>query len=143
MRPGLTEANVPANVSAFVRSEKRFIRQEVDLKFRKALLEFVAQDGPPTARFHIRNALDQGPSRGGVQETISYFGDELDVKLKLTAQIVDGLEISVPGFKKWLELTGFGNDKAMIRGFVAWAEHKAGKGRVITGVKEVAEEQRS
>jgi len=67
-----------------------------------------------------------------VQETISYFGDELDVKLKLTAQIVDGLEISVPGFKKWLELTGFGNDKTMIRGFVAWAEHKAGKGRVMS-----------
>jgi len=139
MRPKLTEANVPTNVSAFVQGGKRHIRQEVDTKFRRALREFVAQDGNATAWWLISNALSNGPSRGGVQETISYFGDELDAKLKLTAQIIDGLEISLPGFKKWLELTGFGNDKTMIGGFVAWAEHKAGIGRVITGVKEAAE----
>lgn len=136
MRPGRTEASLPHELTSFVREGKRFIRQDVDARFRRALIEAVAQDGGPSARFHIRNALDNGPSRGGADEAMQYFGDELWTKLMLTAQIVDGIEISVPGFKKWLQLTGFGNDKTMIKGFVAWAEHKEGKGRVITGVKQ-------
>lgn len=131
MRPAMTAVDIPSNMTAFVQGNKRHIRADVDAKFRRALREAVALDGGPSARFHIRNALDNGPSRGGAAETIRYFGTELDVKLAITAQIVDALEISVPGFKKWLELTGFANDKTMIRGFVAWAEHKSGKGRVM------------
>ena len=136
MRPGRTEAVLPHDLTSFARDGKRFIRQDVDSKFRRALSEAVAQDGGRSARFHIRNALENGPSRGGANEALRYFGKELWIKLALTAQIVDGIEISVPGFKKWLQLTGFGNDKTMIRGFVAWAEHKEGKGRVIAGVKQ-------
>lgn len=136
MRGGRAEALLPRDLTSFAREGKRFIRADVDLKFRRALMEAVAQDGGQKARRYIRQALENGPSRGGVNETLQYFGAELWTKLTLTAQIVDGIEISVSGFKKWLQLTGFGNDKTMVKGFVAWAEHKEGKGRVITGVKQ-------
>lgn len=124
------------NAFGFVRNGIVNIRSDVDRRYRKALYEAVSQDGNAQARWLIRNALDNGPSRGGAAESIRYFGDGLDANLKLTGMIVDGIEISVPGFKKWLELTGFGNDKTMIRGFVAWAEHKHGWGKVMTGVRE-------
>lgn len=136
MRPGRAEALLPHDLTSFAREGKRFIRQDVDARFRRALIEAVAQDGGPKGRRYIAQALEKGPSRGGKAETELYFGGELPIRLAITAQIVDGIEISVPGFKKWLELTGFGNDKTMIKGFVAWAEHKEGKGRVITGVKQ-------
>jgi hypothetical protein len=136
MRPEMTAVNIPANVSAFTSAGKRHIRAEVDVKFRKALREAVKTDGGATAVFHICNALANGPSRGGATEAMKYFGSELDLKLALTAEIVDALEISVPGFKKWLNLTGFGNDKTMIKGFVAWAEYKSGRGRVMTRLND-------
>lgn len=139
MRPPLAPVEIAPNVSAFVQGEKRFIRADVDARFRKMLTEAVAQDGNPSARFHIGNALEKGPSRGGVQESIAYFGKEIDVKLAITAGIVDALEITMPGFKRWLQLTGFGNDKTMIRGFVAWAEHKNGIGRVNSSARAIAE----
>lgn len=138
MRPEMTAVNIPANVSAFTSAGKRHIRVEVDARFRKALLEAVRTDGGATATFHIRNALDSGPRRGGALEAMKFFGNELDLKLALTAEIVDALEISVPGFKKWLYLTGFGNDKTMIKGFVAWAEYKNGRGRVMTRLNDIS-----
>jgi hypothetical protein len=138
MRPEMTAVNIPANISAFTSVGKRHIRVEVDAKFRKALLEAVRTLGGATAAFHIRNALDNGPRPGGALEAMKYFGAELDVKLALTAQIVDALEISVPGFKKWLNLTGFGNDKTMIKGFVAWAEYNDGRGHVMTRLNDMA-----
>lgn len=139
VKPSVTEFQVAPNMAMFAKSGRRHIRKDLDVHYRKGLAEAVALDGDAAARFHIANALYNGPSAGGATATAAYFGAELDVKLKLTAMIVDGLEISLPGFKKWLEMTGFGNDKTMIRGFVAWAEHKEGWGRVITGVKEVAD----
>ena len=44
--------------------------------------------------------------------------------LKLTARMVDNLEVAMPGFKVWLHLTGYGNDKTMIKGFLKWAEYE-------------------
>jgi hypothetical protein len=139
MQPKKAMTNLPAgvNVSAFVQGGKSHIRKDVDEKFRKVLTEAVNREANFRARFHISNALHNGPSRGGVDESITFFGDELSVKLALTAEIVDALEISVPGFKKWLELTGFANDKTMIRGFVEWAEFKNGRGKVMTNLADI------
>lgn len=113
------------------------IRGDVDQKYRRALLEAARQRGGKTALWHIRNSLDNGPSRGGLAEAMKYFGwaDLQHPDLVLTARIVDGIEIAVPGFKKWLELTGFGNDKTMIKGFIAWSEFTLGKGHVIGEAK--------
>jgi hypothetical protein len=125
--------------TAIVKDRVAHVRLDVDRRFRNALKEAAAQDGGKTARDLIARALEAGPSRGGVIETVNHFGAELRLKLALTAQIVDGLEIAVPGFKRWLELTGFANDLTMVKGFVARAEFKAGRGRVIAGVQRAFE----
>lgn len=129
----------PNDQTAYVRDGITHIRSDVDQRFRNALREAAVADANKTARWYIHRALANGPSRGGVRETMAHFGAELNVKLALTADIVDGLEISVPGFKKWLELTGFANDLTMIKGFVAWAEYKNGQGRVIPTVRPAFE----
>lgn len=134
MRNGIRLAG-PNDATAFVRDSRVSIRKDIDHRFRQALREAVVQDGGTTARHYIIRALDNGPSRGGVRESMAFFGAELNVKLALTAEIVDGIEIAVPGFKKWLELTGFANDLTLIKGFVAWAEFKNGQGRVIGTVR--------
>lgn len=136
MRPGHVSLERNDGAAAFVKDQVAYIRGDVDARFRAALREAVAQDGGKTARHLIHRALDQGPSRGGALEAMRYFGPELQCKLELTGDIIDGLEIAVNGFKRWLELTGFANDVTMIRGFVAWAEFRNGRGRVIGGVKQ-------
>jgi hypothetical protein len=136
-KKAMTDLPIGQNISAFVSGGRSHIRKDVDERFRKILMEAAARDSNWASRWLIRNALEAGPSRGGAEESIKYFGDKLDLKLKLTAEIVDALEISAPGFKKWLQLTGFGNDKMMIRGFVEWAEHKNGRGRVLTSLAEI------
>lgn len=103
-------------------SGRRQIPLDIDRKYRKGLIEAAAK--APRAQRQFRIALGAGPDRDGVQGAIRYFGNDLDLKLKLTAQMVDNLEVAMPGFKRWLEVTGFGNDKRMIRGFVAWAEYE-------------------
>jgi len=117
---------------AYVMGKQRAIRVDVDRKYRLGLIELVRADGGRQARWHIEKALANGPSRGGYAEALSFFGNEFDLKCKLTAPIVEACEVSLPGFGRWLELTGFGNDKSMICGFVAWAEYKNGKGKVMT-----------
>ena len=131
-RPGQIRIQNPDGATAFVKDQVAHIRTDVDRAFRKALVEVVTKDGGKTARNLIVCALDRGPSRGGAMQTMRHFGKELSTKLALTAQIVDAMEITRPGFKRWLELTGFANDLTMVKGFVAWAEFKAGQGRVLT-----------
>ena len=130
--------DLPETLASFSQHGRTHIRKEVDEKYRRGLKEAVRHAGE-TARFHIRNALSNGPSAGGAAEAMKYFGAELDIKLKISAGVVDGVEVSLPGFKKWLEMTGFGNDKTMIRGFVAWAEFVACKPRVDSAIKLAAE----
>lgn len=124
------------DLTAIVHDRQVHIRQDVDQRFRRMLTEAVASRGGNRARRLIARALQDNPSRGGVAESVRFFGDGLQEKLAVTAQIVDGLEITTPGFKRWLELTGFGNDVTMIRGFVAWAEHTSGRGHVIGSAKQ-------
>lgn len=132
MQPRLIGADLPTNVRAFTQGKYRHIRSDVDGAYRRGLREGAASEAGSKGYRFIVQSLRNGPSRGGVGETVAFFGAALDLNLKLTAQIVDALEISMPGFKKWLELTGFGNDKTMVRGFVAWAMHKGGRGTVLT-----------
>jgi hypothetical protein len=101
---------------------ERAIPLDIDRKYRAGLLEAAAK--APRALWHFRIALDAGPDREGAQGAIKHFGKDLDVTLKLTAQMVDNVEVAMPGFKAWLHVTGFGNDKNMIKGFAKWAEYE-------------------
>lgn len=117
------------------------IRADVDMKFRQGLTEIVSKDGGCYARWQIKNALQNGPSRGGYVEAAQYFGKEFDTKLKLTVPIVEACEVSMPGFGKWLEQTGFGNDVEMIKGFVLWAEFKNNQGTALPTVFDQVREK--
>lgn len=135
-RPGQTRIERDDGATAFIQDKVAHIRADVDQRFKKALLNACAQDGNKTAWRLFHKAIHAGPSTGGAVEAMRYYGGTLQANLLLTAEIIDGLEIAVPGFKKWLELTGFANDLTMIKAFVAWAEFKNGQGRVISGVKQ-------
>ncbi len=100
----------------------RAVPLEMDRKYRRGLLEAAAK--APKALWYFHIALDAGPDRGGAAAAIKYFGKDLDLTLKLTAQMVDNLEVAMPGFKAWLHVTGYGNDKTMIKGFAKWAEQE-------------------
>ncbi len=117
------------------------IQRSVDQRYRDGLMALAKENGGRTAIWHILNSLTNGPSRGGYAEAAKYFGSEFDTKLKLTAPIVEACEVSMPGFAHWLVATGFGNDKSMIKGFVAWAEFTTGKGKVMTGIGDWAKER--
>jgi hypothetical protein len=111
------------------------IPADIDRRYRAALLEG-SKAGGHRAHWHISNALQNGPSRGGLAETLAYFKEHDASFLACTAELVDGLEITVPGFKRWLEATGFGNDVRMVRGFLAWAEHVDGKGAILPNAEK-------
>lgn len=116
---------------------RRQIPIEVDRKYRKALLEAAAK--APRARRYFLQAFEAGPDREGVQGAIRYFGKDLDLYLKVTAQMVDNLEVAMPGFKRWLEVTGFGNDKNFIKGFIRWIvpENGAQVEHILPSVRRV------
>jgi hypothetical protein len=97
------------------------IPTHVDKRFRDGLKAAAATVSVKVG-WAIRTALDEGPRPGGAKEAIAYFGAELDLKLKLTAPIIDLLEVSMPGFKRWLVATRFADDRHMIAAFVQWAE---------------------
>jgi predicted phage tail protein len=69
---------------------------------------------------------------------MAYFGPRMDEVMHLTAPIVDALEVAMHGFKRWLEVTGFGNDKTMFKGFVKWAENR----ELFTGAGDILEATR-
>jgi hypothetical protein len=105
---------------------------KVDRAFRQGLLD-AAGTVSPKVRWHIDKALRNGPSRGGYPEAQAHFGGDLIEKLLPTAPIIDTLEVAMPGFKRWLEFTGFADCKHMIAAFLAWAEvrHPFEGGRAV------------
>lgn len=112
----------------------KLVPAEVDRAFREGLLKAAATVSPKV-RWQFDKALRNGPSRGGYPEAAAYFGGDLIEKLVPTAPIIDMLEVAMPGFKRWLEFTGFADCKHMIRAFLAWAEarHAFEGGRDVLG----------
>lgn len=115
----------------------RHIPTSVDRRYRQGLWAAAAKAGPKV-RWHIHHALRDGPSYRGAAETMEYFGARMQEVMVLTAPIVDTLEVAMPGFKAWLEISGFGNDKTMFKGFVKWAEHR----EKFTGAGDILEATR-
>lgn len=109
----------------------------VDRRYRQGLWAAASKAGPRVA-WYIHRSLRDGPSRQGAAETMAYFGERMKEVMVLTAPIVDTLEVAMPGFKRWLEVTGFGNDKTMFKGFVKWAENR----EKFTGAGDILESTR-
>ena len=105
----------------------RGVESNADAAFRNALLAFA----PEAPRKHILEALRNGPTGDGGKHAIRYFGaDKIQGIAEQVRPLTDAIEIAFatklgrPGFKQWLNITDFGNDYRMIKGFVAWAELK-------------------
>lgn len=99
----------------------KLVPTDVDRAFRQGLL-MAAGTVSPKVRWQIDKALRNGPSRGGYAEAARHFGGDLMERLLPTAPIIDTLEVAMPGFKRWLEFTGFADCRHMIAAFLAWAE---------------------
>ena len=72
--------------------------------------------GPKIGRM-MRLALSGGekPIGGGVAEAMKYFGDNLTVVLKLIAPAIEAIDDMLPGFRLWLDATGYGDDRFMLK----------------------------
>ena len=118
-----TAFSSPPKLPEFTRENGQIlIRQDVDMRYRKALVDLAAQAGPDYAKA-VMNALNDGPSRGGMKEAQQTLGDDLHPLLLRTVPLVEYLESQCKGMKRWLELTGFGNDVNLIKVFVKWADY--------------------
>jgi len=66
--------------------------------------------------------LANGPRAGGKEESLRHYGslDRLQEVLQYVTPLVEELDRRVPGFGRWLEHTGFGNDVGMIGALAFW-----------------------
>lgn len=113
------------------------VRADVDHRFRTALLNAAREAGGKRAHRLICRALLVGPDRDGIAACMRRFGsaEHLQAALAGTESIIDGLEVTCPGFKRWLDLTGFGNDPTMVEGFAAWVERTDGPEKMLAGMR--------
>ena len=71
----------------------------------------------------MKKALDETPGPLGRLRSQKFFGiAELYAILERTAPVIDECEDHCPGICKWLTVTGYANEPAMIKAFAAWAE---------------------
>jgi hypothetical protein len=99
------------------------VRADVDRAMRRQLVELAELESPSIAH-DIRVILQRGPSKGGAKEAQQHYGDRLHETLLVTVPLVEWLEKMIPGIKRWFEVTGFGNDIAMVKVFVDWARER-------------------
>lgn len=101
---------------------RRWIAKTDHLRIGNLLIEYANEFGNPVADL-VRTALDQGtPMGGGADEAVRYFGKSIAEIGYITAPLVTALSGMIDGFVEWLELTGFGDDRFLIKAFIVWAE---------------------
>lgn len=88
----------------------------------KAFRTFLLVASPESVGKMLREVLTAGPMPNGAQRASDYYGLDLHDVLLRTVAVVDEIEWLMPGFKKWLDATGFGNDYRMIAAFAKWAD---------------------
>ncbi len=104
-----------------------WVDRESDEQFRRLLIH----GAPASVARKIHLALSQTPQTNAREEAERHFGAELPELVKILTPLITGLEnyfdsIGAEGFVRWLDVTGYGNDKAMISAMVEWATMKRG-----------------
>ena len=105
-----------------------WIDRESDDRFRKLLIHGAPA---PIAR-KIFLALAETPQANAREKAEKHFGAELPAVIETVTPLIGALEnyydrIGARGFVEWLDVTGYGNDVAMITAMVEWAAMKRGK----------------
>jgi hypothetical protein len=78
-------------------------------------LLIVAQAFGPKVFGLMRDALQGAePRGGGIEETRKFFGENFEAACYVCAPVVVAIDNMVPGFKDWLEVTGYGDDRLMM-----------------------------
>ena len=74
----------------------------------------------------MRATLDKGvPQGGGAAGAITHFGLQHEAICYLCVPVAIAIDGMLPGFKLWLEATGFGDDKYMMMTLAEMANHLA------------------
>lgn len=88
----------------------------------KAFRSFLLGASPWPVRIMLSDVLADGPMPDGAKKAAAYYKFELQNVLIKTVPVVDELEWFRPGFKRWLDATGFGNDRRVIAAFAHWSD---------------------
>jgi len=78
------------------------------------LMTVASAMGPRIESVMYDAVQDGKPRGGGCEETVRYFGDNLEAAHAICAPVVVALDGMIPGFKGWIEFTGFADDKLMM-----------------------------
>jgi hypothetical protein len=63
----------------------------------------------------VREATCRGvPHGGGKVVAFQYFGPHLETTLRAVAPVIMSLDEMVPGFRDWIETSGYGDDRYML-----------------------------
>ena len=71
----------------------------------------------------LRNALADGaPKSGDHREIDRHFGKDAQVIKAILDPFVDALDETIPGFKRWMMITGYANDKDFVLALLNWQQ---------------------
>lgn len=62
----------------------------------------------------MRVALEGGAHGGGAEEAVRFFGEHLAGVKRVSGTAIDAIDEMLVGFKSWLALTGYADDKFMM-----------------------------
>jgi len=102
------------------------VESKADARFRNYLLELA----PTKAiRAHMLEGLRNGPKGDRGAHARRYFGEDgiagISAHIDPLTQAIDLLlatRAGLPGFRDWLNISDFGNDYRILKGFIAWAD---------------------
>ena len=117
-----------------LRTDSHLTLAAVERRIRVALTA-AAQAAGPKAQGLMAQALANGPSSGGAEEAMRWFGRDLAAVLKAMDPMIYALNAGMPGFSAWLERTGYGDDVTMIRALWAWFESDPELGAVAASMQ--------
>ena len=105
----------------------RWIERGADEAFRRALMAGV----PPQLRSKMHRALAAVPNPAkDLAHSRRYFGDRLDEIAERVRPLISLIDLylreswKLPGFRDWLNLTGYANHYEMVKVFYEWAQMK-------------------
>ncbi len=89
-------------------------------------LLMIAEAMTPQIRRNMEITLEGGrPRGGGPDELLRHFGKDHEAAMAVATPVAVALDGMIPGFKDWLNHSGFGDDKLMILTLLSIANYLA------------------